>query len=63
MVPNSAEFNEVENMMTLFPVFDVFLIFGCSSPYPNRYAFPNLNRKFKAVIGDKSVTAGIGKGR
>ena len=43
-----AGFNEVENMVTLFPVFDAFLFFGRSSPYPNRYAFPNLKRKFKA---------------
>ena len=61
MVPNMAGFNEVENMMTSFPVFDVFLFFGRSSPCPNRYAFPNLKRKF--VLGDKSVTSGIGKGR
>ena len=63
MVPNMAGFNEVENMMTSFPIFDAFLFFGRSSPYPNRYAFPNLKRKFKAVLGDKSVTSSIGKGR
>ena len=63
MVPNMAGFNEVENMMTSFLVFDVFLSFGRSSPYPNRHALPNLKRKFKAVLGDKSVTSGIGKGR
>ena len=50
MVPNMAGFNEVENMMTSFPVFDAFLFFGRSSPYPNRYAFPNLKRKFEAVL-------------
>ena len=63
MVPDIAGFNEVENMMTSFPVFDAFLFFGRSSPYPNRYAFPYLKRKFKAVLGDKSVISGIGKGR
>ena len=62
MIPNMAGFNEVENMMTSFPVFDVFLFFGRSSPYPNKYAFPNLKRKLKAVLGDKSVTSGIDKG-
>ena len=49
MVPYMAEFNEVENMMTSFPVFDAFLFFGSSSPYPNIYAFPNLKHKFKTV--------------
>ena len=63
MVPNMAGFNEVENMITPFPVFDAFLFFGRSSPYPNRYAFPNLKRKFKAALGNKSVTSGIVKGR
>ena len=63
MVPNMAGFNEVENMMTSFPVFDAFLFFGRSSPYPNRYAFPNLKRKFMAFLGYKSVPSGIGKGR
>ena len=57
-----AGFNEVENMMS-FPVLDAFLFFGRSSPFPNRYVFANLKRKFKAVLGDKSVTSGIGKGR
>ena len=58
-----AGFIKVENMMSSFPVFDAFLFFGRSSPYPNRYAFPNLKRKFKAVFGDKSVTSGMDKGR
>ena len=62
MVPNMAGFYEVESMMTSFPVFDAFLFFGRSSPYPNRYAFPNLKRKFKAILGDKSDTSGIGIG-
>ena len=53
MVSNMAGFNEVENMMTSFPVFDAFLFFGRSSPYPNICAFPNQKRKFKAVLGDK----------
>ena len=47
MVPNTAGFNEVENTMTSFPVFDAFLFFGRSSPYPNRYAFPNLNENLR----------------
>ena len=63
MVPNMAGFNEIENIMTSFPVVDAFLFFERSSPYPNRYAFPNLKRKFKAVLGDKSVTFGIGERR
>ena len=63
MVPNMAGFNGVENMMTSFPVFDALSFFRRSSPFPNRYVFPNLKRKFKAVSGDKSVTSGIGKGR
>ena len=63
MVPNMAVFNKVENMMTSFPVFDAFLSFWRGSPYPNIYAFPNLKRKFKAVLGDKSVTSGMGIGR
>ena len=63
MVPNMAGFNEVENMMTSFPVFHAFLFFGRRSPYPNRYALPNLKRKLKAILGDKIVTSGIGKGR
>ena len=50
-------------MMTSFPVSDAFLFFGRSLPYPNIYAFPNLKRKFKAVLDDKNVTSGIGKGR
>ena len=62
MVPIMAGFNKVENM-TSFPVFDAFLFFWRSSTNPNVYAFPNLNRKFKAVLGDNSVTSGIGKGR
>ena len=33
------------------------------SPYPNIHAFLNLKGNFKAVLGDKSVTSGIGKGR
>ena len=63
MVPNMAGFNEVENMMTSFPIFDAFLFFGRSSPYPNRYVFHNLKRKFKTVLDDKSITSGIGEGR
>ena len=63
MVPNMAGFNEDVNMMTSFLIFDAFLFFGRSSPYPNRSAFPNLKRKFKADLGDKSVTCGMGKGR
>ena len=63
MVPNMAGFNRVENIMTSFPVFDAFLSFGRSSPYPNRYAFPNQKRTFKAILGDKSVTSDIIKGR
>ena len=63
MVPNMAGCNKVENLMTSFTVFDAFLFFWHSSPYPNIYAFPNLKRKFKAVLGDKSVTSGIDKGR
>ena len=58
-----AGFNEAENMMTSIPVFDAFLFFGGSSPYPNRYVLPNIKRKFKAVLGNKSVTSDIGKGR
>ena len=42
MVPNMAGFNKVENMMMSFPVFDAFLFFGRSSPYPNIYTFPDL---------------------
>ena len=52
--------NEVENMMTSFPVFRCVCFFGRSSPYPNIYVFPYLKRKFKTVLNDKSVTAGIG---
>ena len=63
MVPNMAGFNKVEKMMISFPVFGAFLFFWRSSPYPNIYAFPNLKRKFKAVLGNKSVTSGIRKGR
>ena len=63
MVHNMAKFNEVENMMTSFPVFDAFLFWERSSPYPNIYAFPNLKRKIKAVLCDKNVTSGIGKRR
>ena len=37
--------------------------FGRSSPYPNTYAFPNVKRQFNAVLCDKNVTSGIGKGR
>ena len=55
MVPNMAGFNDVENMMTSFQVFDAFLFFVRISPYPNRYAFPNLKRKFKAILGDNSL--------
>ena len=62
MIVNMAGFNEAENVKTSFPVFDAFLFFGYSSSYPNIYAFPNLKRKFKAVLGDKSVISGIGKG-
>ena len=32
MVPNMAGLNEVENMMTSFPVFDAFLFSGVSRP-------------------------------
>ena len=63
MVPNMAGLNKVENMMTSFPVFDAFLFFWRSSPYRNIYAFPVLKQKLKAVLGDKSATSGIGKGR
>ena len=63
MVPNMAGFNEVENLMTSFQDFDAFLFYGCSTPYPNRYAVPNLERKFKAILDDKSVTSGIVKGQ
>ena len=65
MVPNMAVFNKVENMMMSFPVFDAFpfFFFWRSLPYPSIYAFPNLKQKFKVVLGDKSVTFGIGKGR
>ena len=52
MVPIMSGFNKVENMMTSLPVFDAFLFFWRSSPYPNVYDFPNLKRKFKAVLGD-----------
>ena len=61
MVPNMAGSNKVENMP--FPVFDAFPFFWSSSPYPNIYAFPNLKGNFKAVLGDKSVTSSISKGR
>ena len=44
MVPNMAGFNEIENMMTPFAVFDAIHF-----SYLNTYAFPNLKRKFKAV--------------
>ena len=63
MVTNIAGFNKFENMMTSFPVFDAFLFFVRSSPYPNIYAFPYLKGNFKAVLSDKSVTSGIGRGR
>ena len=62
MVPNMVGFNKVEKMMTSLPVFDAFPFFWRSSPYPNMYAFPNLKGNFKTVLGDKSVTFGIGKG-
>ena len=62
MVPNVAESNEVENMMTSFPVFDTFLFSGIARSI-RICAFPNLKRKFKAVLGDKRVTAGISKGQ
>ena len=58
-----AGFNKVENMMTSFPVFDAFPFLWHSSPYPNICAFPNLKGNLKAVLGDESVTSGIGKGR
>ena len=45
MVPNMAGFNEVENMMTSFLVFDTFIFSGV------------------AVLSDKSVTSGVGKGQ
>ena len=57
MEPNMAGFNKVENMITSFQVFDAYFCFWRSSPYPNIYAFPNLKRKFKAVLGDKSFTS------
>ena len=63
MVPNMAGFNKVENMMTSFPIFDAFFFFWPSSPCPNMYAIPNLKPKFMAVLGDKSATSGIVKGR
>ena len=63
MVPNMSGFNKVENRMRSFPVFDAFLFFGRSPPYPNRCAFPNLKRKYEAFFGDKSVTSGIVKWR
>ena len=37
--------------------------FGRSSPCSNIYAVSNLKRKLKAVLGDKSVTFGKGKGQ
>ena len=61
MVPNIAGFNKVENMMTSFPFFDAFFV--RSSLYPNINVFPYLKGNFKAVLGDKSVTSGIGRGR
>ena len=63
MIPNMPGFNKVEIIMTSFQVFDAFIFFWRSLPYPNIYAFHNLKRKFKAGLGDKSVTSGIGKGR
>ena len=63
MIPNMSGFNKVEIMMTSFPVFDAFPFFWRSSHYPNIYAFPSLKGNFKAVLGDKSVTSDIGKGR
>ena len=53
MVSNIAGWNKAENMMTSFPLFDAFLFFTPSSPYPNIYAFPYLKRKFKAVLAIK----------
>ena len=58
MVQNMAGFN-----VRHFRFFDAFLFSGVARPIQNIYVFSNLKRKFKAVLGDKSVTSGKGKGR
>ena len=44
MIPNMAGFNEVENMMTSFPVFDAFLFSGVARPI-RIYMFPLFKTK------------------
>ena len=45
MVPNMAEFNEVENMMTSFPVFDARIIdYLCTERGGNKKPYEHFAR-------------------